>query len=62
MGCAMGYAMAAVPRSIERHSTLCYGLTYMRAMRGWGVGVAQAFYRPLYCAPTCAHMRRSIDS
>lgn len=25
MGCAMGCAMAAVPRSIERHSTLCYG-------------------------------------
>ena len=43
MGCAMGGAMAAVPCSIERHSTLCYGLTshacYAWVGRGRGTGI-----------------------
>ena len=45
MGHAMDCAMAAVPCSIERHSTLCYGLTSHGCYACMGVGGAWVWHR-----------------
>ena len=57
-GGAMGYAMAAVPRSIDRCTALCYGPASL-AGDEWAGRVT--FYRHAYCACANAQVQRSIE-